>query len=199
LYFKRTNKKFLTITTKTGTSTERFIFSDNSCNLDQWYHLVMCYDADSLWFYVDNILQDRVPRGWTQTFASGDSVLLGASKNSTNDRYLKGAVDDLRIYNRVLDEGEIDSLYNEKIVLSANKPNKTSPAVFFYPNPTRGNIYFNAGMHVVEYSVTDISGKIILQGKEAQSLQIVAPQGIYTVKITDSKGMSHVAKVTLTL
>lgn len=86
----------------------------------EWYHLVMTYNDSSLCFYQDGVLQHCEKKGFQGRFLDGDSVLVGYFNNGKNIRFLRGYVDDIRIYNRVLSADEVYELYNEP------NPNKTA-------------------------------------------------------------------------
>ncbi len=85
--------------------------------------------------------------------------------NFTQDGFFNGAIDELRIYNKVLTEDEISGLYS---YLPTNIPNEIIPlsGIELYPNPITDNLYIDIkqdGDYIV--SIFDISGKIVLQQK----------------------------------
>lgn len=80
---------------------------------NQWYHIVFCYTKKQMWFYLNGKLVGSLPKSSPISFLNGDSVMIGNTANKKNSRYLSGAVDDIRFYNRVLSENEITDLYNE--------------------------------------------------------------------------------------
>ncbi|MCD4760163.1 LamG domain-containing protein [archaeon] len=80
---------------------------------DEWVQLVVTYDKASkdLMFYVNeelvDINEDAVSPGAYDT-----DLHIGASSALT--RFFKGDIDDLRIYNKVLDAGEISTVYDSQ-------------------------------------------------------------------------------------
>lgn len=98
---------------------EKFIFSSGSMPVEEWQHYVITYDFDSLSLYVNGVLQNRIFKGFTSTFSTSESVLIGNSGVIGNNRFFNGAIDDIRIYNRVLTQQEVDSLFNLTIAPSA--------------------------------------------------------------------------------
>ncbi|MBU0486624.1 MAG: PKD domain-containing protein [Bacteroidetes bacterium] len=76
-----------------------------------WHFIVGWRSNDTTYLYVDGIRQTafstRVP-----TFING-KLIIGNTFAGTNDQFFKGQIDDIRIYNRPLNQAEIDSLYHE--------------------------------------------------------------------------------------
>ncbi|MES2680156.1 MAG: histidine kinase [Bacteroidota bacterium] len=90
-------------------------------SLNNWHHLVMCYNDEYMWLYVDGLLQnDNKPmvKNFRTQFLETDSVVVGNMANIKNKRCMSGCVDDIRIYNRVLSLDEVYELYK------APDPNK---------------------------------------------------------------------------
>lgn len=88
------------------------LYDDDTLTLREWHHVVMAYNDDSLFFYVDGKLNSAIAKGFRSVFLSTDSVMIGNSASKKNDRFLCGGVDDIMIYNRVLSAQEIEDLYN---------------------------------------------------------------------------------------
>jgi two-component sensor histidine kinase len=88
-------------------------FSIETMSLEEWHHVVMTYDDSWMCLYVDGVLQDRVIKNFRSVFLATDSVMVGNSANVKNNRFFAGAIDDLRIYSRVLTQEEITALYEE--------------------------------------------------------------------------------------
>ncbi len=86
--------------------------SRKSFGLRQWHHVVMTYDDNYLTLYLDNERQASQPKNFRSVFLAGDSVMIGNSANQKNERFLCGTVDDLVIYDTVIDEHEIDRLFH---------------------------------------------------------------------------------------
>ena len=76
----------------------------------QWYHIACSYDGTDLNIYVNGTLENSVAMGSTNT--NSTNVFIGSNANtSDSDRQLDAQIDDIRIYNRVLTDNEIQSLY----------------------------------------------------------------------------------------
>ena len=96
------------ITVYTGTSW----YSTNSSFADnRWHNLVVLIDSHTLKIYVDNNLESKISNVSAPSSWNGKRSL--GSLNDGNAMFLKGCIDDMRIYNRALNVSEIDALYTE--------------------------------------------------------------------------------------
>lgn len=77
----------------------------------QWDCVIATFDGDSARIYVNSILRDVQPI--TASLSSNNNHLFLGHKNSLSYPYwFHGIMDEIRIYNRVLNEQEIDTLCN---------------------------------------------------------------------------------------
>ena len=78
---------------------------------DTWYHLAATYDGYNLKAYRDGVLitNNSDPSGLPD--AEGETLKFG--RHVLTEDYFSGTVDDVRIYNYALSDGEITALYNE--------------------------------------------------------------------------------------
>ena len=76
-----------------------------------WYHLAATYDEENLKAYTDGVLitNNSAPSGNPEA----ESETLKFGRHSVFTDYFGGTIDDVRIYNYALSEGEITALYNE--------------------------------------------------------------------------------------
>ncbi len=77
---------------------------------NMWYHFVGSWDGHQLRSYVNGQLQATVPAEFTHVSQKGFSI--GARKYPT-ETHFRGAIDDIRIYDRALDIKDIQALYQE--------------------------------------------------------------------------------------
>ncbi len=82
---------------------------------NKWYHIVAVYDrqAEEMKLYMDGILKssERAPLDVTKI----DRLMLGNWDYTEESRFFKGALDDLIIYNKPLNDEEILSLYEKRV------------------------------------------------------------------------------------
>lgn len=97
----------------TKDSTQQISISGNEkVKLMSWYHLVITFDDSHFSFYVNGELQAKLYKGYTSTYLSSDSVILGVTANAKNKRYFHGAIDDVEFYNKVLNDEQVERLYH---------------------------------------------------------------------------------------
>lgn len=77
---------------------------------NSWYTVVATYTADTMRIYVNGTLKSKYTVTSGPMGTSSEGILIGANYGNTTGNYpywLKGAVDDLRLYNRALTDAEI--------------------------------------------------------------------------------------------
>jgi hypothetical protein len=90
-------------------STEIAINSTSTTVAGRCYHLVNTYDGSTLSLYVDGLLVRSQAKSGSINYES-KPLYIGTS--ATNSFYMKGKVDDVRIYSRALSAQEVNDLYN---------------------------------------------------------------------------------------
>lgn len=96
-----------------GSVPESFLVAPEPINAPKWFHLAATYDSTGGRLYVDGQLV--VSHGWTGTpsrSTSQQGLILGEmlAADGTHHNF-RGQIDDVRIYNRALSDGEISNLY----------------------------------------------------------------------------------------
>ena len=89
------------------------LFAKDTVKQNTWYHIVMTYDNNYFTLYLNGEQQEKLIKGFESVFWSEDSVTLGRSIGAKNERYSHAIFDDLRFYNRVLNNEEVIELYKE--------------------------------------------------------------------------------------
>ncbi len=80
-----------------------------SYDLQKWYNIIATFDGTNAMLYInDSLFGSGNFSSWNTTF---DSIVFGTQATKTN--FHNGKIDDIRIYNRVLNQNEISSLFNE--------------------------------------------------------------------------------------
>lgn len=92
---------------------EATIYAKDTAEINTWYHLVLTSDNNHFAFYVDGELQGTLIKGFESNFLEGDSVVMGRTTGTKNERYTHAIFDDIRIYHRVLNQEEIIELYHD--------------------------------------------------------------------------------------
>lgn len=81
-------------------------------NGSTWRLLTVTYDGVTRKTYVDGDLQSELAKSFTNT-TTGTRLTIGGTAHSATYRPFQGAIDDVRLYNRVLPQTEIQTLFNQ--------------------------------------------------------------------------------------
>ncbi|MEV1004026.1 LamG-like jellyroll fold domain-containing protein [Nonomuraea sp. NPDC050202] len=117
--------RMITYQSDTTNATPVRALSTQNATANQWTHLVGVYDATAgrLRLYVNGVLNADV--AFTSNWDATSNVQIGRSKvNGALNYYLKGGIDEVRLYQRALTTQEIGTLYANP----AQTPTATSPA-----------------------------------------------------------------------
>jgi gliding motility-associated-like protein len=88
----------------TGFSTT--VFQNSPC----WYHIVWSYDNGKWYMYVNGKLESSDLTQQTFILQDGSSKLVMGKKGEAFGDFYKGKMDELRLYNRLLNQAEINAL-----------------------------------------------------------------------------------------
>lgn len=210
-YIVMSNNQLLTLTTKPNNPTTQTIFYDGNIPFDSWHHYVMTYNDDTLKSYIDGVLLQAKYKGYSSAgIFSTDNVYVGNSMNASNNRALDGAVDDIRIYNRVLSQTEIEALYNEEnpVPIYANLVSRENTGYF---QLTDDKLRFrflqeyavNSGGDIVAYKIypwnrqSPISGNMTLQYKYNDidiDVSSLTTNSYYTLEFEANKEEKYILK-----
>jgi len=95
--------------------TKNFVTINSVIKGNDWYHIAITFlDYNTIRIYVDGIEVETEITG-NESLSSisyqNEDMEIGADDYDTGERYWKGKLDDIRIYNKVLSEQEIQDLY----------------------------------------------------------------------------------------
>jgi hypothetical protein len=79
-----------------------------------WQHIVYVADGEKLLVYLDGILQQGVDfRNQKNNFTTTQEPLVIGNGGAYNkNHYFNGSIDDIRMYNKVLNQKEVEALFN---------------------------------------------------------------------------------------
>ncbi|MFN3343116.1 MAG: LamG-like jellyroll fold domain-containing protein [Flavobacteriales bacterium] len=172
--------------------TQQVINSTSTSNNGNWEHLVVMMDDDSLKMYVNNTLEFSMFKGFTSTFTS-DSIFIGGTGHDTYTGYFNGNIDDIRIYNRILNAQEVDGLYNEPnpATVGVGSIFALSASLNVFPNPASDLLKINLS-DTGSVEVYSLDGRLI-ECVQALSNELSLPvhryqSGVYTIRFVDRSG-----------
>jgi hypothetical protein len=97
-----------------------------SLNLNNWYHIVGTYGNDTIKLYVNGELKQASFMGGS-IYSSSNNILFGATRNGVTNSYnWHGSIDDIGIWNRSLNQSEINALYNNCSLNFTSQPQNQS-------------------------------------------------------------------------
>jgi len=94
--------------------------ASNALLLNKWYHIAVIFDSalasDNLKLYLNGKLLKSIshPSLNGPIGTSSDKFTIGKSSNTNND-YFKGAIDEVRVFNTALTEGQLHQMIHQEI------------------------------------------------------------------------------------
>ena len=177
-----------------------------------WHHIAGVWDGNKVSIYFDGKLEENLAPSLTVNTTVNETIHLriGCQNSANNDNEFPGAIDEVMIFSRALDDNEIATImdYNTQIddethmqvssfKLYQNYPNPFNPITvirFDLPDATNVNL-----------SIYNVSGQLVStlvnQYSEAGSYNVQwiahdCPSGIYTARLR-AGGFSTVMKMML--
>jgi gliding motility-associated-like protein len=140
---------------------------------EMFLHLLSVYTPDTIYLYVNGVLRSSQENLMIASGNTGNTypLTIGRRGNSAS-RFFKGKIDDLGIWNRVLTQSEINSLYNQ-------------PIIQWSTTETNDSIYVPLDSSKQYYVVTSQNGTTC-----SDSITIVVNQGIQASDTTICYGES---------
>lgn len=177
-------------------------------NTTTWYNIVATFDGTTASIYVNNsLLGSGNYASWNTVL---DSLVIGTQ--TPRSRFHNGKIDDIRIYDRVLDSTEITSLFNEglcyqtitvtdTLIINANltgfNPIAYQNTIKVYPNPTNDQITIDFGsnyttMNGYTLKITNSLSQVVYTTpintqQTTVSLSTWTGNGIYFVHLIDAQ------------
>jgi ubiquinone/menaquinone biosynthesis C-methylase UbiE len=134
--------------------------ADNYINDNQWHHLCVTHDRDGLAkFYFDGDFEGQVDISVSSgTIDAGYPTVLGTdgAQGTVWDYWMPGDFDDVRIYDHVLNQTEIDQLQGDSTTVEI----EVGPYVQF-TSPYSAVVYWDTAQpcdSIVEYGTTESLG-----------------------------------------
>ena len=105
--------------------TESYVAGVSAIPLNTWTHLAATYDGATLKVYVNGILSSsKTVSGAVQSNANP----LRIGGNYPYGQFFEGSIDEVRVYNRALSQGEIQTSMNTALPSVTSPPVPTAPA-----------------------------------------------------------------------
>lgn len=146
----------------------------------------------------ETLTYDNAAAGSLNSIQDGDAPLtLGNFLNSSNAlcgnsnfNYL-GKLDDVRIYDRLLNAAEINTLCADTLSTSVKRTatDLVKEQIIIYPNPTQGTLNFkNISSGDKQVYIYDLQGKLLGEHPLQQQLEVnYLDNGLYLITVLDEK------------
>ena len=162
-------------------------------NNNTWYFFTYTYDGTSAKIYKNGTLLTTVAKTWN-TVNNGDLFKLGVGVNGELNNF-NGAIDDLKIYNYVLSDSEINTLYSANILLSSHDFSDNNLKVALYPNPVHEVLNIELENEIKSVEIYNLQGQKVLYSNQKQINVSDLATGMYTVKIEDVENATITKKI----
>ena len=141
----------LMVRLRTGESTTTVIASSGTLPLNTWYHAAASYDGTTIRLFLNGTQIGSVAKSGTVSRNDNVAVHIGRSNEGSN--YLRGAIDDVRVYSSALSAAGIAALAGTPE--SGNQPPSVSLS-----SPANGATYPAASTIPVSATASDPDGMI---------------------------------------
>jgi hypothetical protein len=181
---------------KTSKTTQQIVTYDYAWSKNTWTHIAVTLSGDTAKMYINGNL---VASNTNYTYRPSD---LGITNNNylgkgqlTSDPWLKGSIDEFKVYNRALSASEIATIASNS---SSRLATVESPIVTkgeglkVYPNPVKDQLTFqlpNDFRNGTMLKLMDVNGRIVYNKKisgvqyKLQADQL--PSGTYFIQLNN--------------
>jgi|SRR6185436_1590588 len=185
---------------------------DSVIVLDSWQHIVVTYtlSTSTVRFYIDDVLRGMTDSMPTPNGNVSPTLRIGNDTWVLGPYGFNGKIDDIKIYNRVLDSCDIDSLHRTLCAVTPPQPcsttgineNNANGFLKIYPNPSNGNFIVKLSDYSLEnanLTVTNLIGEKVQEQElkfPTNEIKLRQPSGIYFLTVSN-KGRSYTTKIIL--
>ena len=202
-----TADRMIRVETGNGTQTGATLSAASVFVLGQWNHIAVTMDRTNriARIYLNGADVTK-SCGVASNFAVNSATRLGIMTNSTYP--IKGNLDDVRIYNRVLAASEVQSIFKAGTLKSTDAAVATSLVVpmdsptdlVAYPNPFMDKFTVRSSVTIKSIEIFDLSGAKVMQQDNIDNNEIIIENlpdntSIYMVRILKADGTSGTVKV----
>ena len=167
---------------------------DTIVPISLWQHLLVTLKGGTMKLYLNNTLLDSATNVVTPQ-ASNYNLSIGREEYG-GYAYWKGAIDDIRIYERALSKEEVKSVYEEGSGVTGLNPLTYNNTIKIYPNPTKDMVTVDNGnfssIRGYQIKIMNALGQVmhseIISGSSSQvSLNSIGAKGTYFIQLYDAQ------------
>ena len=145
-----------------------------------WYHYVIVYDGANSLIYRNGALLSTVPRT-LNTGTNSNIFQLGLTEQNS-PLFFNGAIDDLKIFNRVITATEVTNLYTNNSLTSENF-NQNNLKVSLSPNPATDLLNISMETELKSVEIYSLLGQKVLTTNKNQVDVSSLSKGMYMVRV----------------
>ena len=145
-----------------------------------WNHFVVTYDGTVATIYMNGVLRASGTKVWNTA-----STVFRLGQDTNGGGFFYGAIDDLKIYDRILTPTEISNLHSNNSLSSKDFIRQSLKATI-YPNPTSNNFTIEMETEVQKVEIHSILGQKILTSNSKNTNVSSLQKGVYMVRIEDT-------------
>jgi hypothetical protein len=163
-------------------------------NDGKWHCLVGTAGNGEWRIYVDGILRGSTPGLTTPSISAtniGVPFSIGQASSGANPMWYNGEMDEVRLYNRVLTECEVEALCKANLI-SGTDDLSEKMMLRIFPNPNAGSFTLELPVLAtpdMKLHITDLAGRLVMEkatesGNQLQNVDTGnLPNGLYFVHI----------------
>jgi hypothetical protein len=164
-------------------------------NLNQFYHFCVLYSGYSMEIYADGELNAFTKQSGLMGQTT-KSLTFGRKDESISQYYLRGTLDEVRVYDTSLNPEEIRTLKSIwNVPTGVENP---SNILVIYPNPSAGDFYIKGiNNHILKnIYIVDISGRPVnfISNKSGDDMHIAVynqTAGLFILTVQTENGIFH--------
>lgn len=182
-------------TVKTASAT-RDLDSSFPLTLNQFYHFTVVYSGYSMELYADGEL-DSFNQHSGLMGTTSNSLTFGRKDANQSSYYLRGVLDEVRVYNAIVPPNEISTLkdkWNETVTAVENPLEKVKA----YPNPAERDFFLRnltltqvSGMQLVDVSGRPVSFEVTPADRDVKISVTGGTRGVVILTLRSSRDVFH--------
>ncbi len=149
-----------------------------------WNHAVLTYDGSNqeLKMYINGVNVKTV--NYDLTFSSNTSAQARVGLSPGGYTYANFQIDELLIYDRVLSDTEVTSIYNANGLTKSIKKSSFTNDLMIYPNPSTGIFHIQSEKIIQNIQVFDLLGNKVFETTDPNILDLShLPNATYMVRV----------------
>lgn len=176
---------------------DAYIRTANNINDGNWKHLVMIRRSNKLIAYLNGVLVDSINHNISGDVMSHNRYTIGNGEVTAVNRWFKGDIDDIGVWNRELTATEVAALFKAQSV-GANETIKQLHNVTVFPVPATSHFTVQVDHSLIgtSYQLVDQLGRSLLSGVLTQTDNLVnlfgIQPGIYMLNVSKGDVLSTI-------